>query len=148
MLNFAPAAGSYEAVTNKKKGHGMPQLIFVIEDDDDTRNLMKIILEMEQPEDKVAVFSTFEEALEASDVEKPCVIIMDYFISGSKMAPSEFIQRAKERFGCQFLLISGAAHLAKKAADVGVEHFLQKPFDYDEMMRRIVKLKNPAINGV
>ena len=69
-----------EIFRRPENGEKSMQKIFVIEDDENIRNLVKIA--MEGYGYQVASFETAEEALEALDKEKPDLAVFDLMLPG------------------------------------------------------------------
>ncbi|GGI46559.1 hypothetical protein GCM10008018_17700 [Paenibacillus marchantiophytorum] len=81
------------------------------------------------------------EALELIGTLQPDVVFTDIRMPG--MSGLEFIKKAKEISACAFVVVSGIAEFsyAQKAITFGVEGYCIKPFDEDEIVSILKKIR-------
>jgi CheY-like chemotaxis protein len=107
--------------------------VLVIDDDPDLRGLCVIVL---------ADWGLT--AIEAEDCAKAlalldrersrlCAVLLDYFMPG--MDPKECTREIKKRIdpGVRVVLVSAAVDIVDRAAEVGLDRFLAKPFDLNDL---------------
>lgn len=118
---------------------GQDPVILVIEDDTDSRELLKRALEL-------ADFSviTAKEGHEALKILNegcmPNLVLLD--LSMPQMSGEEFVARMKTLPHCQdlkFIIVSGWDDLAKRSKDLGAAGFLRKPIDLRTLTREVKK---------
>lgn len=118
------------------------QKIFVIEDDENIRNLVKIA--MEGYGYQAAAFETAEEALEALDAERPDLAVFDLMLPG--MDGLEAIRVIREREdGLRSIPIIVLTAKDKEydkvvGLDGGADDYVTKPFSVLELAARIRSL--------
>ena len=108
--------------------------ILVVEDYDDVRRMLKVLLEFE--EFQVVEAATGSEALEAIKDQPPDVILMDLALPG--FDGFETIRRIRATDGFQntpiiVLTAYTAPSTYETALDAGSNYFMAKPIDFDEL---------------
>jgi DNA-binding response OmpR family regulator len=104
--------------------------VLLIEDDEPTVRFMRLTLKRKGYDVEVA--SNRQDALDALSRQKPTLVIMDYVMSG--LPSPEFIEGAR---GLGFqgpILLCTAMH---QDYGLAVEDVLYKPFDPDELLKRL-----------
>lgn len=111
----------------------MSKKLLVIEDDEDSRQLMEQILSMSGHE--VMSAASLEEAKEAIQQTVPDIILTDLQVPGVRN-DGEIIQVLREMVGesSQIILLSGSVKLREIARTFKVR-FLPKPFDLDQLLK-------------
>ena len=113
--------------------------ILLIEDDEPSVRVMRLILEPEGYE--LDVSANRQEALTALGEQRPALVIMDYMMGG--LAPSEFIDNARA-IGFQGpILLCTAMH---DDGGLQVDDVLFKPFDPDELSGKLSALLQQSRN--
>ena len=119
------------AVSELRTGMGT---ILVVEDYDDVRRMLKVLLESE--EFQVVEAATGSEALEAIKSQPPDVILMDLALPG--FDGFETIRRIRATDGFQntpiiVLTAYTAPSSYETALNAGSNYFMAKPIDFDEL---------------
>lgn len=107
----------------------MPKSCVVIDDDESTVEVMLFYFRYSGW--RCHGFSTASEALELILVQPPSIVLMDYYLK-EKMCLREFVRLVKQR-SVRIILISGAIGIEKRAVDLGVDAYFQKPFDFNSL---------------
>lgn len=120
----------------------MPPLILVVEDDPDVLGLMVTLLGGEGY--RVATAEDGEEGLRAARRARPDLIVLDLMMP--RMNALQF--RAEQRrdpvlCSVPVVCLSGAAHAATVAFELGTEDCLSKPVDFDALLRLVQKHCGP-----
>ena len=108
--------------------------ILVVEDYEDVRGMLKILLESEHFH--VLEAATGAEALTAVKKGRPDVILMDLGLPG--FDGFETIRRVRKIDGFQntpiiVLTAHGGQSIYETARQVGINYFMSKPIDFDEL---------------
>jgi CheY-like chemotaxis protein len=108
--------------------------ILIVEDYDDVRRMLKVLLEFE--EFQVVEAATGSEALEAIKKQPPDVILMDLALPG--VDGFETIRRIRATDGFQntpiiVLTAYTAPSTYETALSAGSNYFMAKPIDFDEL---------------
>jgi DNA-binding response OmpR family regulator len=108
--------------------------ILIVEDYDDVRRMLKVLLEFE--EFQVVEAATGSEALEAIKKQPPDVILMDLALPG--FDGFETIRRIRAADGFQntpiiVLTAYTAPSTYETALSAGSNYFMAKPIDFDEL---------------
>jgi len=108
--------------------------ILVVEDQPDVQLTMRLSLEMEGYE--VALASTADEAVTALEGSTPDLVLLD--ITLPRVSGWELLERlrADQRFATLPIVVVSALPgegIARRAADLGANGFLAKPFDVVEL---------------
>ena len=118
------------------------QKIFVIEDDENIRNLVKIA--MEGYGYQVSSFETAEEALEALDKEKPDLAVFDLMLPGMDGLSAIGIIRARsdnlKNIPIIVLTAKDKEYDKVVGLDGGADDYMTKPFGVLELAARIRSL--------
>src|SRR5688572_30882327 len=111
--------------------------VLVIDDDAETLRFMRLFLDSEGF--SVETASSRADALAQLSAHQPDVVVMDYLMEGSP--PNAFLEQARTSgLTAPILLCTGMQ------GDLGltVDDVLMKPFDIDELLRRIRTLADRA----
>lgn len=117
--------------------------ILVVDDDKNTRRLMKAVLEAEAYQ--VSEAENGEQALEVLDREYIDLVILDVMMP--KMDGYEFTETLRDNRNNLPILMVSAKQLAadrKKGFLVGIDDYMTKPVDEEEMLLRIKALLRRA----
>jgi DNA-binding NtrC family response regulator len=110
----------------------MPHNIFVLDDHPDTTELLEVTLtshgfSVKASTDPNAVLDDLK-----GQLDRPCIIFLDHSLNGLRAA--EFKQQVEQiNPPVHFVLITGY-DAAQKAGELGIKHYLQKPFDPAEVV--------------
>jgi DNA-binding response OmpR family regulator len=106
--------------------------ILIVEDDDDLRDLVQMMLELEGFHVQTARHG--QEALELVGETMPALILLD--IKMPIMDGWSFAVEFRARHGCSapILVMTAADHAASRAREVGAEGWIAKPFAYDDLL--------------
>ncbi|MEM7761881.1 MAG: response regulator transcription factor [Cyanobacteria bacterium P01_A01_bin.40] len=114
--------------------------ILVVEDNDDLSVLFKLALESEGY--LVETASNGRDAFECLDETQPQLILMDIMMSG--ISGLQVARNIKQRQNCQslpILLVSALDQLQdRQLSESKADGILYKPFDLDELIRRVASL--------
>lgn len=116
--------------------------ILVVEDDHDIQEVLRMFLEMEGY--SVDIEADCQSALKAAHAHSPQLVLLDYSIG--ELSLSDFIDSVCSiNPDVRIALVSGASDLSTKAKQLGLDKFLQKPFD-PEMLLQLIEdcLRAPA----
>ena len=116
--------------------------ILLIEDHQDTGDLIKTTLELEGH--AVTWCQTFDSALDGcSSAERPCLVLMDLLVPG-KTSPRDFIAGVKQKYpGVQIFILSGHPKSNGSANEYDVDGYVAKPFDLNELTQLIATKCKP-----
>lgn len=109
--------------------------MLVVDDDFDLLEMVQTLLEISGY--RVVTAMDGEEALAKVAEEMPSVILLDMKMPG--MDGWEFAREFRERFDHQvpIVVLTAAENAAGRAAEIGAEGYLGKPFDIDELLRTV-----------
>ena len=108
--------------------------VLVVEDHPDTVELLIAGLEAHGYSVKSA--ATRDDALSIFSEDLPNVILMDYRMPG--LSAEQFIKDVKKKnHKAKVVLMSAEPSVADKAEELGLEHTLSKPFDYDDLLKTV-----------
>ncbi len=121
----------------------MPKIL-IVDDELTMRTLLKELLE--EFEDKGVELLTAnngEEAIESIKAEKPELVILDVIMPG--MNGFEVCNTLKNKFGIKdvyviMLTTSGQEYNKQKGKDVGADILITKPFDPDDLIKKVSKV--------
>lgn len=109
--------------------------ILVIEDNHDMRDLIKMALR--DGDHQVEDVGSAKEAFSILNSGRlPAIILLDMHLSD--MDGAAFMKGLREISGCEDLkvvVISGIDELKNKAAQIGAQGFVKKPFDLDQLYK-------------
>ncbi|HYN86671.1 MAG TPA: response regulator [Pyrinomonadaceae bacterium] len=115
--------------------------VFVVEDDDDNRLMMKVMLGMRGY--RVVEARDGEEALRLMDGDPPCLILTDLQLPRlNGFALARRVRRTPELSRVPIIVVSGhdpALHRPLAIA-AGCDEYLFKPFDFDSLETTIERL--------
>jgi two-component system response regulator VicR len=114
------------------------QKILLLDDNKDLLQIVQIILKGQGYETLLA--SCIEEATQKIKIHKPALILMDVFISDQDAR--EFCNKLKhddETNNIRVIMMSGYDNNLGLMAWVGADDFMQKPFDYNDLLSRVQK---------
>lgn len=116
----------------------MKKCVFVLEDDDDLRELITYLLEEEQYE--VKTYPTAKTFLNSLDLEHPDLILMDVRLpDGNGLDICAKLK--KDQLTAHIPIIMMSAHLDFLDAkdQCSAEAFIPKPFDLDNLIQKVNK---------
>ena len=116
--------------------------VLVIDDDPSIRQVVAFVLADEGHE--VAEAGDGEAALAAIERGHPDVIVLDMKMPG--LDGWAFVERYRARYGrrAPIVVLTAAQDAARRAAEVGAEAHLAKPFDLDELVEVVAALARGA----
>jgi CheY-like chemotaxis protein len=132
-----PATATASAVQTQRRIRN----ILLIEDDADTRYVLKSLLNDEGYSVRDAVDR--DEAVGHLPKALYQVILMDFFMPG-KSADDFLRQVRKTSPGCIIVLITAAENAENAAASLGLKHFLGKPLDSNNLLALLERLEHTA----
>jgi FixJ family two-component response regulator len=115
--------------------------IFIIEDQPEVCEALTEILTPEGFD----IYSFFEpeELLGALKDQMPGIVIADFYLRGTDAA--DLIRTLQQRHvPCQIVLMSGLVNLPEKAKELGVNYWVQKPFELTHLLNllRWLRMQN------
>jgi two-component system, OmpR family, response regulator VicR len=122
--------GKSRAVFNQK--------ILLLDDNKDLLQIVQIILKGQGYDTVLA--SRIEEAVQKIKIHKPALILMDVFISDQD--GREFCNQLKhdgETSNIRVIMMSGYDNSLGLMSHAGADDFMQKPFDYTDLLSRVQK---------
>lgn len=114
------------------------QKILLLDDNKDLLQIVQIILKGQGYETVLAY--CIEEAAQKIKIHKPALILMDVFISDED--GREFCNKLKsneETSNIRVIMMSGYDNTLGLMTWVGADDFMQKPFDYNDLLARVQK---------
>jgi CheY-like chemotaxis protein len=112
--------------------------VLVVDDDHDIRDTLQAILEQEGY--RASTARNGREALARAREERPGVILLDLFMPG--MDGARFLrqkQRDPELAPIPVFVISAAADVRERVADLPVAGYLDKPLEIDRVLRVVAR---------
>ncbi len=112
------------------------QKILLLDDNKDLLQIIQIILKGQGYETVLA--SCIEEAVQKIKIHKPALILMDVFIS--EQDGREFCYQLKndtETSSIRVIMMSGYDHTLGLMNQTSADDFMQKPFDYNDLLNRV-----------
>lgn len=118
----------------------MPLDILIVDDERDIRELVSGVLEDEGYQTRTAAHS--DAALEEVDSRRPSLVLLDVWLSGSKLDGLELLEQLKARDpDLPVLMISGHGTLDTAVAAIsrGASDFIEKPFDSAQLLHLVAR---------
>ncbi|MEP6746315.1 MAG: response regulator [Bacteroidota bacterium] len=113
--------------------------IYLLEDDEDIRELMKYLLTRSGYQ--VFSFSKARDFYEKLTKELPDLFILDVSLpDGNGLDISQTLLSGKNTERIPVLLMSANLHNQEKAIDSGINDFISKPFDIDDLLKKVKSL--------
>jgi CheY-like chemotaxis protein len=118
--------------------------VLVVEDDPDLLALLEMVLV--DAGHRVLTAAHGVEALERVAAERPGMILLDMRMP--IMNGWEFARELRVRHGrtCAIVVVTAAENAAQRAAEIGAEGWLSKPFDLDDVLAAVAR-HLPAHDG-
>jgi DNA-binding response OmpR family regulator len=116
-----------------------PQIL-AVDDDATIRNVVQALFRAEGY--RVATAANGSEALPLLNQIEPALIILDLEMPGLSGCD---VARAARAGGCRapILLMSARRDLRQRAAEIGADAYLAKPFDLDDLLTTVARLAGP-----
>jgi DNA-binding response OmpR family regulator len=114
---------------------GARRPIVIVEDDEDLVACLTALLEEEGY--PVVVTGDGAAALEAC-ARDPALVLVDLHLPGP-LSGAELVHALRERLdpAVRVLLLTGERDVPRRAEELGVDGFLEKPFDVDDLLRLV-----------
>lgn len=112
--------------------------VLVIDDDDDFRDLVAIVLDGRGVSCVGAASRAEALPLLARDRARLCAVLLDYFMPGGDPRGTAAAVRAAVDPEVPIILVSAAVDIAERAAEVGLARFLAKPFEVSDLVEAVV----------
>jgi CheY-like chemotaxis protein len=108
-----------------------PSPVLIIDDDQDIRELLKILLEADGY--RAVIASDGVEAWGLIEAEAPAVIVLDLMMP--RMDGEKFLERlrASPHAKTPVIIMSGDESAQRKAQELNAEYCLTKPVEFDEL---------------
>lgn len=135
---FAAVTDENKKMTNSffvsRQTSDLPPTVLIVEDDEDNRLMLKIMLEMWNY--RVLEAKNGEEAVVAAHAHRPDLILMDLkmqLLSG--LEATRQIRRSAENSGVPIIFVSGCAepNFRRAALDAGGNEYLVKPIIFEHL---------------
>ncbi len=110
--------------------------ILLLDDNKDLLFIVQIILKGQGYETVQA--GCIEEALQKIKIHKPSLILMDVFIKdedGRELCSQ--LKKSNETSAIKIIMMSGIESDNTFLYTIGADDFMQKPFDYDDLLQRV-----------
>ena len=120
----------------------MPATILIVDDDDDLRNSLAIIL---RPDYEVIEASSGAEALALIKKESPRLTLLDVSMPG--IGGLEVLAAARAAVPALIVVMLTSQHdieIAAKALNLGAVEYVTKPFDADYIRAEVSRLVRPV----
>ena len=142
---FAPANCENKQMSNSslfvpRQTSDLPPTVLIVEDDEDNRLMLKIMLEMWNY--RVLEAENGEEAVDSARVNQPDLILMDLkmqLLSG--LEATRRIRRSAEIAGVPIIFVSGCAEASHRnaALDAGGNEYLVKPIVFEHLEKVVAE---------
>lgn len=112
------------------------QKILLLDDNKDLLQIVQIILKGQGYDTVLA--SCVEEASQKIKIHKPVLILMDVFISdedGRELCNQ--LKHDPDTSNIRIIMMSGQDNNLGMMAWIGADDFMQKPFDYNDLLGRV-----------
>jgi len=119
--------------------------VLVIDDDPMTCNLLETILQMEKYQTVSANHVTNDDIVSLLDKEKPHLVIMDFYLGAKETLEYMVTVRASETWQGLPILMTSAIDRSKDCLKAGANDFIVKPFDWQEVTRRVNNIRDRLI---
>lgn len=117
----------------------MKKKVLIVDDDHDILESIKDLLEMEEYE--VTTIEKGDETVATALRVKPHVILLDLLLSGQDGATICIeLKSTKELRQIPVIIMSAHPTAKTQAISAGANDFVAKPFDADDLLRRITSL--------
>jgi len=116
--------------------------ILIVDDESDIRDMLTILLSEQGFSVKTA--SNFYSALYILEQDRSVAyMLLDYNMPG--MPAQQFLNRTRALIPeIKIVLMTAADRVADKARQLGLEHYIGKPFEYDKLRTLIADTATPA----
>jgi two-component system nitrogen regulation response regulator NtrX len=114
--------------------------VLIVDDEEDIRDLVAGVLEDEGYETRTAANS--DAAIEAVDVRRPSLVLLDVWLQGSRLDGLELLEEIKKRDpSIPVLMISGHGNIDTAVAAIrrGAADFIEKPFEADRLLHLVAR---------
>ncbi|CAN5200522.1 sigma-54 dependent transcriptional regulator [soil metagenome] len=114
--------------------------VLIVDDEEDIRDLVAGVLEDEGYETRTAANS--DAAIEALDVRRPSLVLLDVWLQGSRLDGLELLEEIKKRDpSIPVLMISGHGNIDTAVAAIrrGAADFIEKPFEADRLLHLVAR---------
>lgn len=108
--------------------------IYIVDDDADVRESLELLLST-QPETNVVAFSSGNAFLEVAPSLEPGVVLLDYYMPGlNGLEVLEVLRDSSPRFAIVMITAHEDVNVAVKALEAGACDFLEKPYEYENLL--------------
>ena len=114
----------------------MGKTIMVVDDESDIRDAVKTVLEAEGYTVVAAVSA--DDALRQEAISNPDLILMDIMMPGTPVG--EIIPKLRSKVAYLSVVRTSEAEKENLMKSKNIVDFIQKPFDVEELIRRVKKL--------
>jgi two-component system nitrogen regulation response regulator NtrX len=114
--------------------------VLIVDDEEDIRDLVAGVLEDEGYAARTAANS--DAAMEALDVRRPSLVLLDVWLQGSRLDGLELLDEIKKRDpSIPVLMISGHGNIDTAVAAIrkGAADFIEKPFEADHLIHLVAR---------
>jgi CheY-like chemotaxis protein len=116
-----------------------PKTVLVIDDDDGLQESLEALLEMEGYQ--VLLARDGIQALEVLKTTRPALILLDLMMP--RMNGYELVEQMRQQGylpGIPIIVLTADVRARQKAAQLGAESFVTKPFELDDLLQQIQRL--------
>ena len=108
--------------------------IYIVDDDADVRESLELLLST-QPETEVVAYASGNAFLEVSPGLEPGVVLLDYYMPGlNGLEVLEALRDTTPRFAVVMITAHEDVNVAVKALEAGACDFLEKPYEYENLL--------------
>jgi DNA-binding response OmpR family regulator len=110
--------------------------ILLVDDNKDLLLIVQIILKGQGYD--IVQAGCIDEAVQKIKIHKPSLILMDVFIKdedGRELCSR--LKKSNETNGIKIIMMSGIESDSSALYTIGADDFMQKPFDYDDLLQRV-----------
>lgn len=120
----------------------MPKKILIADDDPSIVDSLKMMLELEGYE--VAI-TTDGATIYKMEKEYPDLLLLDIWMSGQDGREiCKYLKNEPHTKNIPIIMVSASRDVKQSAKDSGADDFIEKPFDQEELLQKIVTLIGTA----
>ena len=119
--------------------------ILVIDDDPTTCNLLETVLQLEAFHTSAVSTIGVDGIVPLLHLERPQILVLDFHLDGKEALEYIAAIRADPVWEDLPILITSAIDRRQDCLDAGADDFILKPFNWQEIIERIHRIRNNSI---
>ncbi len=122
----------------------MPKKILIADDDPSIVDSLKMMLELEGYEVKT---TTDGETIYKMEKEYPDLLLLDIWMSGQDGREiCKYLKKESHTKHIPIIMISASRDVRQSAVNSGADDFIEKPFEQEELLKKIAKWTGKSNN--